>query len=411
VTPPLACRSCGSPLRRTFVDLGPQPLSNALLASPADIAGERRHPLHVRVCDECLLVQADAVVPAEEIFSEYAYFSSYSYTWVEHARRFCHSAIDRFGLGSDSRVVEVASNDGYLLRHFADAGLHVLGIEPAANVAAVAQAAGIPTEVRFLGAETAAELRDRGVQADLLVANNVMAHVPDLDGFITALAMLLAPDGVLSIEVAHLQHLIEGVQFDTIYHEHYEYWSLWSAERALAPRGLRVFDVEMLPTHGGSLRLLACHTGASRAEGPGLADVRARERAAGLDRLDAYAGFGNRVAQRVAGVRGFLDRARSEGRRVVGYGAAAKGNTLLNTLGATVDEIAYVVDRSPHKQERLLPGSHIPIRPPEAVEEDQPDFLLILAWNLVDEITMSMSSIRRWGGRFVTTMPEVVVLP
>lgn len=411
MTPPPVCRSCGSRLTRTFVDLGRQPLANALLASPADISAERRHPLHVRVCDACLLVQADAAVTAEEIFSEYAYFSSYSDSWVEHARRFCHSAIDRFALDRDSRVVEVASNDGYLLRHFAGAGLHVLGIEPAANVAAVAQAAGIPTEVRFLGADTAVHLRDRGVHADLLVANNVMAHVPDLDGFITGLATLLAADGVLSVEVAHIQHLIDGVQFDTIYHEHYEYWSLWAAEQALARRGLRVFDVETLPTHGGSLRLLACHASASHAEGSGLARVRAQERSAGLDRIDAYAGFGERVEGRLSQVRDFLVRARSEGRRVVGYGAAAKGNTLLNTLGATVDEVAYVVDRSPHKQGRLLPGSHIPVRAPEAVEEDQPDFLLMLAWNLSDEITASMSSIRRWGGRFVTTMPEVRVLP
>ncbi len=411
MTAPPACRSCGSPLQRTFVDLGRQPLANALLATPADVAAERRHPLHIRVCDACLLVQADAVVAPEEIFTEYAYFSSYSDTWVDHARRFCQAAIERFDLDRGSRVVEVASNDGYLLRHFAGAGLDVLGIEPAANVAAVAQAAGIPTEVLFLGADTAAQLRDQGVQADLLVANNVMAHVPDLDGFLTGLATLLTPDGVLSVEVAHLQHLIEGVQFDTSDHEHHEYWSLWAAERALARRGLRVFDVETLPTHGGSLRLLACHAGAPRLDGPGLARVRAQERSAGLDRIDAYAGFDGQVRRRVSQTRHFLDAARAEGRRVVGYGAAAKGSTLLNTLGASVRDVEYVVDRSPHKQGRLLPGSHIPVRSPEAVQEDRPELLLILAWNLVDEITASMSSIRGWGGRFVTTMPSVEVLP
>jgi SAM-dependent methyltransferase len=411
VTPRPGCRSCGSPLRRTFVDLGEQPLANALLSSPQDIPLERRHPLHVRVCDQCLLVQADAVVAAEDIFSDYAYFSSYSDTWLDHARGFCHAAMERFGIDRDSCVVEVASNDGYLLRHFVEAGVPVLGIEPAANVAAAAQAAGIPTEVCFLGAEVALDLHDRGVEADLLVANNVMAHVPDLDGFISGLATLLAPDGVLSIEVAHVEHLIAEVQFDTVYHEHYAYWSLYAAERALARRGLRVFDVETLSTHGGSLRLFACHASAPRAEAPGPSRVRDEERAARLDRLDAYAGFGDRVAQRVAGVRGFLDAARSEGRLVVGYGAAAKGSTLLNTLGVTTDEVAYVVDRSPHKQGRLLPGSHIPVRAPETVEEDRPDYLLILAWNLVGEVTASMSSIRRWGGRFVTTMPEILVLP
>lgn len=405
------CRSCRVPLDVTFVDLGMQPLANALLSTPADVADERRYPLKVRVCAECLLVQADEVVAAEEIFSEYSYFSSYSDSWVDHARRFCSTMTSRFGLGPQTRVVEVASNDGYLLRHFAEAGFRALGIEPAANVAAVARAAGIPTEVRFFGADVACELRDRGVEADLLVANNVMAHVPDLHGFITGLATILAPEGVLSVEVAHLLHLIEGVQFDTIYHEHYEYWSLLAAERALALRGLRIFDVEMLPTHGGSLRLLACHAGASHVERPGLRCVSARETSAGLDRLDAYAGFADRARVRAGHVRDFLDAARAQGRRVAGYGAAAKGNTLLNAIGVTSDDVAFVVDRSPHKQGRLLPGSHIPIHPPLAVERHRPDFLLILAWNLVDEITTSMASIREWGAKFVTTMPEVRVLP
>ncbi len=406
-----ACRSCGAPLERSFVDLGETPLANACL-SQADLARpEARYPLHARVCGDCFLVQVEAAVPPEALFSDYAYFSSYSETWVAQARRFSAAARARFGLGCESRVVEVASNDGYLLRHFAAAGVPVLGIEPAANVAQVAEAAGVPTLTRFFGRALARELVDEGRAADLLVANNVLAHVPDLNDFVAGLAALVAPAGVVSIEVPHLLRLIEGVQFDTIYHEHFSYFSLLAAERVLARHGLRVFDVEALESHGGSLRILAAREAAARAEGPGLARVRAAERAAGLGRLEAYAGFAARVAKAQASLIAFLERARREASTVAAYGAAAKGNTLLNSCGVGRDDIIGVADVSPHKQGRYLPGSRLPIHPPEWLRETRPDYVLILPWNLKDEIVARMACVRDWGGRFVVPIPRTEVLP
>jgi SAM-dependent methyltransferase len=367
--------------------------------------------LHARVCDRCLLVQVDAVVGREEIFEDYAYFSSYSSSWVEHARRFAETAMQRFGLNEQSLVVEVASNDGYLLKHFVAQGIPCRGIEPARNVAAVAEAAGVPTEVCFLGRATGEGLRGRGLAADLLVANNVLAHVPDLHDFVAGLAALLKPAGTLSIEFPHLLRLVEEVQFDTIYHEHFCYFFLAPVERLLGEHGLTVFDIEQLPTHGGSLRVLAAPAASRRAEGPGLAAVRAAERAAGLDKIASYGGFEPKVRAVCAELSSFLETARRAGKTTVAYGAAAKGNTLLNACRLGPQQIAFAVDASPHKQGRYTPGSHLEIRPPEAVAAARPDYLLILPWNLRDELMAKLAFIRDWGGRFVLPIPHLQVLP
>ena len=405
----LACRLCGAPVTRTFVDLGVTPLANAYLRPDQLDRPEPRYPLHTLVCDSCLLVQLEALVTPDELFSDYAYFSSYSDSWVEHARRFVESSMSRLALGPDSLVVEVASNDGYLLQHFVAAGVPVLGIEPAQNVAEVAVARGVRTESTFFGRATAESLVERGLTADLVVANNVFAHVPDLDDFVAGLARVLKPAGVVSIEVPHLLRLMEDVQFDTIYHEHFSYFSLLTAERALGRHHLAVFDVEQLPTHGGSLRIWSAPAGAGRAETPRLRDVRALESDAGLDRIEAYAGFGAQVERCRDGVRAFLAEARRAARTVVAYGAAAKGNTLLNYCGVTTAAIDYVADRSLEKQGRLLPGSHLPVEPPERIFETRPDYVVILPWNLRDEIATQLAAITDWGGQFVTFVPDVSV--
>jgi SAM-dependent methyltransferase len=404
------CRSCRTPLRRTFLDLGVQPLANSFLTREQVEQGEeRRFPLHARVCSECLLVQVEEAVPPEEIFSDYAYFSSYSETWLEHAARFAELASDRLGLDGSSLVLEVASNDGYLLRNFVAAGVSVLGIEPAANVAEVAVKEGVATEVAFFGRALAKELARRGVAADLVVANNVLAHVPDLEDFVRGLARVLNPEGVISIEVPHLLRMIEHTEFDTIYHEHFSYFSLCSARDALARRGLRVFDVEELKTHGGSLRLWVSHDRAAE-RWPETAAVRRvleEEISAGLGALDGYAGFAARVEHVLGELRSFLAEVKAGGSRVAAYGAAAKGNTLLNAAEVTRDDVAYVVDRSPHKQGRFLPGSHLPIFEPDHVRRDHPAYLLVLPWNLKDEITSQMADVREWGCRFVIPVPRL----
>ena len=402
------CRLCGDVLARSLVDLGATPLANALLTPAQAAAGaDRAWPLHVRVCERCLLVQVDTVVPPAEIFSDYPYFSSVASSWVAHAARFCDEACARFGLDARSRVVEIASNDGYLLQHFVARGVPVLGIEPAANVAAVARARGIATEIGFFGEAFAADLAARGVRADLVCANNVLAHVPDIAGFARGIARVLAADGVASLEFPHLLRLIEGVQFDTIYHEHYAYLSLLVVERVLAQAGLRAFDVATLPTHGGSLRVFACHAGAAFAALPGLAALRAEEAAAGLDRQDGYAGFAPLVAAVQRGLRAFLVGAHAAGRRVAAYGAAAKGCTLLNTSGVTAADIAYVADRNPAKQGRRLPGCRLPVVAPEALWREPPDDLLILPWNLADEIAQELAPLRAAGTLFWVAVPEL----
>jgi SAM-dependent methyltransferase len=357
-------------------------------------------------------VQVEEVVPPAEIFSDYAYFSSYSETWLEHSARFAALARERLGLGEGSLVLEVASNDGYLLRSFVESAIPVLGVEPAANVAEVAIEAGVPTEVAFFGLELAEDLVGRGLHADLVVANNVLAHVPDLDDFVRGLARVLKPEGVISIEVPHLLRMIERTEFDTIYHEHFSYFSLLSCRDALSRRGLRIFDVEELDTHGGSLRIWASHAEAAtrRPETPAVGRVLADEHEAGLGSLDGYRAFAPKVEHVLAELRRFLDEATTSGSRVAAYGAAAKGNTLLNAAGVTTEEVAYVVDRSPHKQGRFLPGSHLPIFEPDHVRRDRPAFLLLLPWNLKDEITAQMADVREWGCRFVVPVPELEIV-
>ena len=405
------CRFCRAPLTESFADLGMTPPANAYLRFEELSRMEPFYPLHAYVCAGCLLVQLDAFQTPDEIFGDYAYFSSYSETWLDHAARFAAQAIERFALGPDSRIVEIASNDGYLLQYFQRRGVPVLGVEPAANVAAVAAAKGIPTLVRFFGVETARALASQGQQADLLIANNVLAHVPDLNDFVAGLAVALKPSGVLSLEFPHLLQLIRHVQFDTIYHEHFSYLSLQAVERVLAAHGLVVADAEALPTHGGSLRVIARHRAASGPIGQRVAGLRAREREAGLADLATYRGFAERVKAVKRELLAFLIEAKTVGKSIVGYGAAAKGNTLLNYCGVGGDFLDYVVDASPHKQGRFLPGTHIPIHHPDCVRATRPDYLLILPWNLEREIVARMAHIRDWGGRFVLPIPTVRVEP
>jgi SAM-dependent methyltransferase len=407
------CRFCGTPLTHTFLDLGRQPLSNSYLSAQELATGtERSYPLHTRVCHNCFLVQADDAVPADAIFDgAYAYFSSYSTSWVDHARRYAEAMKARFGLRPDSLVIEVASNDGYLLQHFVAMGVPVLGIEPTANTAEAARARGVRTEVTFFNAQTGRTLAARGDRADLIAANNVLAHVPDIGDFVAGFREALKDEGVLTFEFPHLLKLIELVQFDTIYHEHYSYLSLLTVERVLAANGLRAFDVELLPTHGGSLRLFCALSDSRREETDALRALRATEQAAGLDRIETYAGFTPRVEAVRDSFLAFLAAAKADGRRVAAYGAAAKGNTFLNYCGTTTADIEAVFDASLAKQGRFLPGSHLPILAPAQVAEVRPDDLVILPWNLKDEITTQMAFIREWGGRFVIASPETRILP
>jgi SAM-dependent methyltransferase len=402
--PARPCRFCGAPLTHSFADLGATPLANSYL-EPEDLdAPERFYPLHAFVCGDCFLVQLPAAATPEEIFGDYAYFSSFSDSWVEHARRYVEAVSERFGLGPRSRVVELASNDGYLLQWFVERGVPVLGVEPAANVAEAALAKGIPTVVRFFGQETAEELAAEGA-ADLIVANNVLAHVPELNDFVAGIARLLAPEGVATLEFPHLAELVERTELDTIYHEHFSYFSFTTVERVFAAHGLELFDVERLPTHGGSLRIYA---GRGRAVEPAVAALRRAEEEAGLGRLETYAAFEARVRAAKRDLLEFLIGEARAGRRVAGYGAAAKGSTLLNYCGIGTDFVEFVVDRNPRKQGRFLPGARIPILAPEAVAERRPDLLLILPWNLRDEVIAQMAAIREWGGRFVTPIPVEV---
>jgi SAM-dependent methyltransferase len=405
-----SCRFCLKPLRLTLVDLGVTPLANSYLPDAAAATNERSFPLHARVCQSCRLVQVEDVSTPDHIFSHYAYFSSYSASWLEHCERYVDGAIGRFGLGPASKVVEVASNDGYLLQYFVKRGVPVLGVEPAANVAAAAVKAGVPTEVAFFGVATAERLANAGHAADLMCANNVLAHVPDIGDFTAGFVRLLKPNGVLSVEFPHLLRMLEEVQFDTIYHEHYSYLSLLAVERVFAANGLRVFEVEELPTHGGSLRVWACKADAPPREGPGLAKVRADEAAAGLDSDEAYQGFDAKVRKVKADLIAFVDGARRDGKRIAAYGAAAKGNTLLNYCGIGADRIDFVADLNPHKQNTLLPGSHIPVHGPGRMAEEKPDYVLILPWNLKAEIMQQMDGIRAWGGKFVVAVPRLTVL-
>jgi 2-polyprenyl-3-methyl-5-hydroxy-6-metoxy-1,4-benzoquinol methylase len=406
----VVCRLCGQPLTRTFVDLGMSPLCESYLSAPDLDAAETFYPLHVRICTQCLLVQLPAYVPGEDIFSDYAYFSSYSDSWVAHAKRYAEAMTARLGLGAESLVVEVASNDGYLLQHFVAAGIPVVGIEPAANIAEVAQAKGIRTEVEFLGAATGADLAERYGRADLVAGNNVYAHVPDLVGFTAGLAALVKPTGLVTLEFPHLLRLIEGRQYDTIYHEHYQYLSLLTASRALATAELVVTDVDELPTHGGSLRVYARPAAVAGEPSSAVAAVLAAEQAAGLHTVDGHAGFAEAVFQIRADLVSFLLAARAEGKTVVGYGAPGKGNTLLNHCGVRADLLAYTTDRSPYKQGRFLPGTHIPIHHPDRIAADRPDYVFVLPWNLRTEITAQLAYVADWGGQLVYPIPRLEVV-
>jgi SAM-dependent methyltransferase len=405
-----SCRFCGTPLEHVFADLGSSPLANSYLPPERVGAMEPFYPLRALVCSRCFLVQLEEFETPERIFSDYAYFSSYSVSWLEHCRRYAEQMTNRLALGLRSQVVELASNDGYLLQYFREGGIPVLGVEPAANVAQVAREKGIPTLVDFFGRRVARSLAGEA-RADLLLGNNVLAHVPDLNDFVGGMKILLAPGGTITMEFPHLLRLIEHRQWDTIYHEHFSYFSFLTVSRVFAAHGLRLFDVEELPTHGGSLRIYAAHQ-----EDPGKLDtaraveMREREREAGCERLETYTRFGARVDEDKRHILEFLIGLKNDGRRVVGYGAPAKGNTLLNYCGVRRDFLDYTVDLSPHKQGRFLPGSHIPIRAPGAIQEDHPDVVVILPWNLKDEIVEQLSFIREWGGRFAARTPELALL-
>jgi len=404
-----ACRSCGAPLNHTFVDLGETPLANSYLDPKSHLVEEKKYPLHARVCGSCFLVQVDDVVPPEDIFSDYAYFSSYSQSWVAHAGRYAEQASQRLNLNGDDLIVEVASNDGYLLKHFGAMGLKVLGIEPAANIAIEAEKAGVPTQVDFFGKEVGKRVRAAHGPATLMAANNVLAHVPDINDFVQGFSELLSPQGVATFEFPHLVEMIREVQFDTIYHEHYSYLSLYSVERCFERHGLRVFDVERLNTHGGSLRIWCCLESAGHPESAALVALREEEAEFGVQKLETYEGFSVRVQAVRDTLVEFLEQARRDHKTVAGYGAAAKGNTLLNYAGITSDLISFVVDSNPHKQGRLLPGSHIPIRAPEEIAHMNPDYVIILPWNLKAEIAADLREISDWNGQCVTAIPCVEV--
>jgi hypothetical protein len=403
------CRLCGTILQRTFVDLGMSPLCESYLTQDMLDAPETFYPLHVLICDECLLVQLPAYVSGEEIFSDYAYFSSYSTSWVEHARRYASEMTSQLGLGAGSLVTEVASNDGYLLQHFHAHGIPVLGIEPAANVAKVAVSRGITSVVRFLGAESGAQIAAEHGQADLVAGNNVFAHTPDIRGFAAGLRALVKDNGLVTLEFPHLLRLIEGRQFDTIYHEHFSYLSLLTASRALDSAGLTVTDVQELPTHGGSLRVHARPAESAGEPSGRLRAVLAAEQAAGLHATSGHAGFARDVLAIKKDLLSFLIGAAADGKSVAGYGAPGKGNTLLNHCGIRSDLLSYTVDRSPHKQGMFLPGTHIPIYPPEKLAETRPDYVLVLPWNLREEITRQLEYTRSWGARLVFPIPALDV--
>jgi 2-polyprenyl-3-methyl-5-hydroxy-6-metoxy-1,4-benzoquinol methylase len=402
------CRFCNAPLEQIFIDLGLSPLANSYLKNEDLKSEEQFFPLRAYVCGECFLVQLEEWETPENIFGDYAYFSSYSESWLQHAKAYVRRVVDRFGIGSQSKVVEIASNDGYLLQYFAEKEIPVLGIEPAKNVAAVARAKGIPTRVDFFGERTARTLRREGLRADLLIGNNVLAHVPNLNDFVKGMSILLAEQGIITMEFPHLMRLFDECQIDTIYHEHFSYFSLISVEKIFAAHGLTLFDVEELPTHGGSLRIYAQHSNTgSHPISRRVNDLRTRETVAGFADLDHYCAFEERALRTKQKLIEFLEDAKRRGKTVVGYGAPAKGNTLLNYCGISPDLIEYTVDRNPHKQGCLLPGTHIPICEPERISVTKPDYILILPWNLKQEIVSQLSFARSWGAQFVVPIPEL----
>jgi hypothetical protein len=409
--PVAKCRFCSTELRTSFVDLGMSPLCQTHIEPEQLNSMERFYPLHAWVCESCFLVQLEEYVSPDDIFSDYAYFSSYSDSWVEHARRYTDLVTRRFGLSANSLVNEIASNDGYLLQHFVAKQIPCLGIEPAANVAKVAVERGVRTTVRFFGRDSATQIAAEFGRPNLLLGNNVLAHVPDINDFVGGMKLLLAPGGVITMEFPHLLRLMDENQFDTIYHEHFSYLSFYSVEKVFAHHGLRLFDVEQIPTHGGSLRIYACHADdAAQPNGPAVDALRNEEIARGLTTISTYRQFEAGVKQTKRKLLQFLIDARNAGKTVVGYGAPGKGNTLLNYCGIRTDFLDYTVDRSPHKQGRYTPGTHIPILAPERIRETKPDYVLILPWNLKQEVTQQHAYVREWGGRFVVPIPAVTVL-
>ena len=406
------CRFCDKQLKYTFADLGVSPLANAYLTTEQTNQMEPFFPLRACVCERCFLVQLPVFQSSEEIFSEYAYFSSYSDSWLQHAKKYAESMIERFDLGIQSQIIEIASNDGYLLRNFLEKGFSVLGIEPAKNVAEAAIDIGIPTVVKFFGVQTAKELVLDGKYADLLIGNNVLAHVPDVNDLIKGMKIILKPQGIITMEFPHLMRLIDENQFDTIYHEHFSYFSFTTVRQIFMHHDFKIFDVEELPTHGGSLRIYACHSEDHSKETTKRVDnLLEREEVAGFKDLKIYLDFDEKVKTIKRSILSFVNKAKNEGNSIVGYGAPAKGNTLLNYCGIRKDYIDYTVDRSPHKQGYFLPGTHIPIYHPDKIKETQPDYIVILPWNLKDEIMKQMAHIREWNGRFVTLIPEVSIHP
>ena len=410
--PTRCCRFCGASLEHTFIDLGMSPLANSYVATEQLNRMEPFYPLHVYVCKECLLVQLEEFTSPQSIFGDYAYFSSYSDSWLQHAEKYVGLVYERFALGPRSHVIEIASNDGYLLQYFVKRGVPVLGIEPAVNVAKVAKKKGVPTLVKFFGVQTARTLAVRGKKADLLIGNNVLAHVPNINDFVGGLKIALKSQGVVTMEFPHVMRLMQENQFDTIYHEHFSYLSLLAVERIFDKHGLALFDVEELSTHGGSLRIYAKHSDdTSKSVGKRLVELREREASAGFDRLEHYLHFAKRVEETKRKLLAFLVAAKNDGKVIVGYGAPAKGNTLLNYCGIRSDFLDYTVDRSPYKQGYYLPGVRIPILSPDVIKQTKPDYVLILPWNIKDEVMQQMAFIREWGGRFVVPIPEVKVLP
>jgi SAM-dependent methyltransferase len=404
------CRFCGESLDRTFVDLGMSPLCETYPAAQDLHRGEMFYPLHVFVCEKCLLVQLQEFETPENIFGNYPYFSSYSDSWLKHAENYAEKMVARFGLRAGSFVVEVASNDGYLLQYFVKRGISVLGIEPAANVARVAVEKGVPSLTRFLGVPLALELVGKGQTADLIAGNNVLAQVPDVNDFVEGLKLLLKPNGVLTLEFPHLLQLIQQNEFDTIYHEHFSYFSLITTFRILQAHGLKVFDVEELPTHGGSLRVYASRVeDPTHLEQPTVQSILQKERENGLDSIAGYQSFAWQVKETKFALLNFLLNAAREGQTVAGYGAPGKSATLLHYCGIGRDLIRYTVDRNPHKQGRFLPGTHIPIYHPDRIRETRPDYVLVLPWNLKDEIVQQLHFIREWGGQFVIPIPKVTI--
>jgi len=406
------CRSCGTLLKHIVIDLGMSPLCESYV--PADHLNkvEAFYPLVVHVCHECFLVQIDEYVPPEDIFTEYAYFSSYADSWVQHAKDYTEMIIERLGLTSDSLVVELASNDGYLLQHFVNRSIPVLGVEPAANVAQVAIEKNIPTLVEFFGEASAGKMVENGQMADLVLGNNVLAQVPDVNDFVAGMKVILKENGVITIEFPHLERLMAENQFDTIYHEHFSYFSFIAAERIFANHDLRLFDVEEIPTHGGSLRIYACHDGNTKLATTDRAKaLKAREIENGFRDLKCYDSFAEQVRETKRKLLEFLIKAKREGKSIAGYGAPGKGNTLLNYCGIRCDFLDYTVDRNPYKQGKFLPGTHIPICHPDKIKETKPDFVFILPWNFKDEIIKQNAFIREWGGQFVVPIPEVAIIP